>query len=255
LVRTDPSEPGYRGLSMLLAEKLRGTDADLLPAPGMSGTEIECCHRGMKEYEIAFDGFEVKADGLLGGAEGQGRSHADLLEWPASRTAARAVGVAQAAMEEAIAYANERVQFGQKLISFARCRQDRRDGGRDRTHARSAITRRGKRTGRRCDPRPVWRSWPHGSPSCRRQRGPIHGGNGFRSNTRFRILCDARILSIFEGAAEIQAQVTHGGSWMGELGLYSSDTIQRHDRASHSVSMRCTRRGIPRATGRRATAS
>ena len=72
-VRTDPKEAGYRGLSMLLAEKPRGSDETPFPAPGMSGTEIEVLgYRGMKEYEIAFDGFAVAAAGLLGGVEGQG---------------------------------------------------------------------------------------------------------------------------------------------------------------------------------------
>ncbi len=59
LVRTDPAQAGYRGLSMLLAEKPRGTDADPFPAPGMSGSEIHVLgYRGMKEYEIGFDGFD-----------------------------------------------------------------------------------------------------------------------------------------------------------------------------------------------------
>ncbi|MGO4869531.1 MAG: acyl-CoA dehydrogenase family protein, partial [Roseiarcus sp.] len=73
LVRTNPNEKGYRGLSMFLAEKPRGTDADPFPAKGMSGGEIEVLgYRGMKEYEIAFDGFRLPAEALLGGEEGQG---------------------------------------------------------------------------------------------------------------------------------------------------------------------------------------
>src|SRR5207248_4503591 len=73
LVRTNPDDPGYRGLSMLLAEKPRGSDANPFPAPGMSGTEIEVIgYRGMKEYEIGFDAFEVEAENLLGGVEGEG---------------------------------------------------------------------------------------------------------------------------------------------------------------------------------------
>src|SRR5712671_5800712 len=122
LVRTNPKEPGYQGLSMLLAEKPRGSDADPFPAPGMSGTEIEVLgYRGMKEYEIAFDGFEVKAENLLGGVEGLGfKQLMQTFEAARIQTAARAIGVAQAAMEQAIAYANERVQFGQKLMAFAR---------------------------------------------------------------------------------------------------------------------------------------
>jgi (2S)-methylsuccinyl-CoA dehydrogenase len=74
LVRTDPSDASHRGLSILLAEKPRGSDVDPFPASGMSGGEIEVLgYRGMKEYEIAFDGFAVPAEGLLGGVEGQAR--------------------------------------------------------------------------------------------------------------------------------------------------------------------------------------
>lgn len=73
LARTDPNSTDYRGLSMFLAEKPRGTDADPFPAKGMRGGEIGVLgYRGMKEYEIGFDGFRVPAANLLGGVEGQG---------------------------------------------------------------------------------------------------------------------------------------------------------------------------------------
>src|SRR6202451_597274 len=101
LVRTNPAEAGYRGLSMLLAEKPRGSDERPFPAAGMSGTEIEVLgYRGMKEYEIAFDGFTVKAENLLGGVEGLGfKQLMATFESARIQTAARAVGVAPAAME------------------------------------------------------------------------------------------------------------------------------------------------------------
>ena len=214
LVRTDPKEPGYRGLSMLLAEKPRGTDADPFPVPGMSGTEIEVLgYRGMKEYEIAFDGFEVKAEGLLGGVEGQGfKQLMQTFESARIQTAARAVGVAQAAMEQAIAYANERVQFGQKLIAFPRVADKIAMMAAEIMIARqiSYYAAREKDKGRRCDleagmakllaARVAWAAADNAL--------QIHGGNGFALEYKIsRILCDARILSIFEGAAEIQAQV------------------------------------------------
>ena len=122
LVRTNPKATGYQGLSMLLAEKPRGTDENPFPAPGMSGTEIEVLgYRGMKEYEIAFDEFEVKAENLLGGVEGLGfKQLMQTFEAARIQTAARAVGVAQAAMEEAMRYADTRVQFGEKLLHFPR---------------------------------------------------------------------------------------------------------------------------------------
>jgi (2S)-methylsuccinyl-CoA dehydrogenase len=214
LVRTDPNEPGYRGLSMLLAEKPRGTDADPFPAPGMSGTEIEVLgYRGMKEYEIAFDGFEVKAESLLGGVEGEGfKQLMRTFESARIQTAARAIGVAQAAMEEAIAYANERTQFGQKLIALPRVADKIAMMAAEIMIARqiSYYAAREKDKYRRCDleagmakllaARVAWAAADNAV--------QIHGGNGFALEYRIsRILCDARILSIFEGAAEIQAQV------------------------------------------------
>jgi (2S)-methylsuccinyl-CoA dehydrogenase len=214
LVRTNPKEPGYRGLSMLLAEKPRGSDEDPFPAPGMSGTEIEVLgYRGMKEYEIAFDGFEVKAKGLLGGVEGQGfKQLMQTFESARIQTAARAVGVAQAAMEQAILYANERVQFGQKLIEFPRVADKIAMMATEIMIARqiSYYAAREKDKGRRCDleagmakllaARVAWAAADNAL--------QIHGGNGFALEYKIsRILCDARILSIFEGAAEIQAQV------------------------------------------------
>jgi (2S)-methylsuccinyl-CoA dehydrogenase len=214
LVRTNPKEPGYRGLSMLLAEKPRGTDENPFPAPGMSGTEIEVLgYRGMKEYEIAFDGFEVKAEGLLGGVEGQGfKQLMQTFESARIQTAARAVGVAQAAMDQAILYANERVQFGQKLIEFPRVADKIAMMAAEIMIARqiSYYAAREKDKGRRCDleagmakllaARVAWAAADNAL--------QIHGGNGFALEYKIsRILCDARILSIFEGAAEIQAQV------------------------------------------------
>src|ERR1700750_2938422 len=120
LVRTTPKEPGHRGLSMLLAEKPRGDDANPFPAKGLSGTEIEVLGcRGMKEYEIAFDGFEVSAENLLGGVEGEGfKQLRQTFESARIQTAARAIGVAQSAMELALRYAEERVQFGEPLANF-----------------------------------------------------------------------------------------------------------------------------------------
>src|ERR1700719_712231 len=214
LVRTNPREKGYRGLSMLLAEKPRGTDDNPFPAPGMSGSEIEVIgYRGMKEFEIGFDGFAVKTENLLGGVEGQGfKQLMQTFESARIQTAARAVGVAQAAMEQAIAYANERVQFGAKLMAFPRVADKIAMMAAEIMIARqiSYYAAREKDKGRRCDleagmakllaARVAWAAADNAV--------QIHGGNGFALEYSIsRILCDARILSIFEGAAEIQAQV------------------------------------------------
>ncbi len=214
LVRTNPNEPGHRGLSMLLAEKPRGTDDDPFPAAGMSGTEIEVLgYRGMKEYEIAFDGFEVKAQNLLGGVEGLGfRQLMQTFESARIQTAARAIGVAQAAMEQALAYAQQRQQFGEPIINFPRVADKIVMMAVEIMIARQLtyFAARQKDSGKRCDLEAGMAkllaarvAWANADNAVQ-----VHGGNGFALEfTVSRILCDARILSIFEGAAEIQAQV------------------------------------------------
>jgi (2S)-methylsuccinyl-CoA dehydrogenase len=214
LVRTNPAENGYRGLSMLLAEKPRGTDADPFPVPGMSGTEIGVLgYRGMKEYEIAFDGFTVKAENLLGGIEGLGfKQLMATFEAARIQTAARAIGVAQAAMEQALSYATNRVQFGEPIAAFPRIADKIAMMAAEIMIARQLTyyAARQKDSGRRCDleagmakllaARVAWAAADNAV--------QVHGGNGFALEFPVsRILCDARILNIFEGAAEIQAQV------------------------------------------------
>ena len=214
LVRTDPNEPGHRGLSMFLAEKPRGDDANPFPAAGMTGTEIEVLgYRGMKEYEIAFDGFEVKEENLLGGVEGLGFKHLmQTFESARIQTAARAIGVAQAAMEAALGYAQQREQFAQPIVSFPRVADKIAMMAAEILIARQLTyhAAREKDSGRRCDLEAGMAkllaarvAWANADNAVQ-----IHGGNGFALEFPVsRILCDARILNIFEGAAEIQAQV------------------------------------------------
>jgi (2S)-methylsuccinyl-CoA dehydrogenase len=214
LVRTNPQEQGHRGLSMLLAPKPRGTDENPFPAAGMTGTEIEVLgYRGMKEYEIAFDAFEVPAANLLGGVEGLGfKQLMQTFESARIQTAARAIGVAQAAMEQAFGYAQQRQQFGQPIVNFPRVSDKLAMMAVEIMIARQLtyFAARQKDSGRRCDleagmakllaARVAWAAADNAV--------QIHGGNGFALEFPVsRLLCDARILSIFEGAAEIQAQV------------------------------------------------
>jgi (2S)-methylsuccinyl-CoA dehydrogenase len=214
LVRTNPNEKGYKGLSMLLAEKPRGTDERPFPAPGMSGGEIEVLgYRGMKEYDISFDGFEVPVTQLLGGVEGQGfKQLMATFEAARIQTAARAVGVAQSALDLSLKYALERVQFGQPIAKFPRVAHKLVLMAVETMIARQItyFAAREKDQGRRCDleagmakllaARVAWAAADNGL--------QIHGGNGFALEYPIsRVLCDARILNIFEGAAEIQAQV------------------------------------------------
>jgi (2S)-methylsuccinyl-CoA dehydrogenase len=214
LARTNPDETGYRGLSMFLAEKPRGTDEDPFPAKGMSGGEIEVLgYRGMKEYEIRFEDFEVKAENLLGGIEGQGfKQLMQTFEAARIQTAARAVGVAQSALDIGLKYATDRSQFGKAILNFPRIADKLALMAAEVMAARqlTLYAAREKDAGRRCDleagmakllgARVAWAAADNAL--------QIHGGNGFALEYQIsRVLCDARILNIFEGAAEIQAQV------------------------------------------------
>jgi (2S)-methylsuccinyl-CoA dehydrogenase len=214
LARTDPSSRGHRGLSMFLAEKPRGTGADPFPVQGLSGGEIGVLgYRGMKEYEIRFDGFEVPAGNLLGCEEGNGfKQLMQTFESARIQTAARAIGVAQCALGLGLRYALAREQFGHTIFDFPRV-QDKLAMMAVEIMAARQITyyaAREKDEGRRCDleagmakllaARVAWAAADNAL--------QIHGGNGFALEFPIsRVLCDARILNIFEGAAEIQAHV------------------------------------------------
>lgn len=218
MVRTGSPDDHYRGLTMFLAEKPRGDDANPFPAPGMKGTEINVLgYRGMKEYEIAFDDFEVPASAALGGQEGDGfRQLMATFETARIQTAARAVGVAQNALDLAARYASDRQQFGQAIAGYQRV------GGkigwmaietmmaRQLTH----FAARQRDTGRRCDIEAGMAkllaarvAWSNADNAVQ-----VHGGNGYAIEFPIsRVLCDARILNIFEGAAEIQAGIIARG--------------------------------------------
>ncbi len=214
LARTDPDSADHRGLSMFLAEKTPGSDENPFPTEGMTGGEIEVLgYRGMKEYELGFDNFHVKGENLLGGQEGKGfKQLMETFESARIQTAARAIGVAQSALDIAMQYAIDRKQFGKSLIDFPRV------SGKLAMMAVEIMVARQltyfsaweKDNGHRCDleagmakllgARVAWAAADNGL--------QIHGGNGFALEYKIsRVLCDARILNIFEGAAEIQAQV------------------------------------------------
>jgi (2S)-methylsuccinyl-CoA dehydrogenase len=214
LCRTDPRAPGYRGLSILLAEKPRGTAAEPFPVPGLSGGEIPVLgYRGMKEYTLAFDGFAVPADGLLGGREGEGfKQLMATFESARIQTAARAVGVAQNALELGLAYARERVQFGQPIYAFPRVADKLVWIAVETMIARqlTLFAAREKDAGRRCDLEAGMAKLLAAQVafSAADSALQIHGGNGYAQEYPIsRVFCDARILNIFEGAAEIQAQI------------------------------------------------
>ncbi|MFV1440157.1 MULTISPECIES: acyl-CoA dehydrogenase family protein [unclassified Phaeobacter] len=214
LARTNPDSTDHRGLSMFLAEKTPGTDENPFPTDGMTGGEIEVLgYRGMKEYELGFDGFHVKRENLLGGEEGKGfKQLMETFESARIQTAARAIGVAQSALDIAMQYAQDRKQFGKPLIAFPRVASKLAMMAVEIMIARQLtyFSAWEKDNGHRCDleagmakllgARVAWAAADNGL--------QIHGGNGFALEYKIsRVLCDARILNIFEGAAEIQAQV------------------------------------------------
>ncbi|MFM7379308.1 MAG: acyl-CoA dehydrogenase family protein [Erythrobacter sp.] len=223
LLRTDPAQPGYAGLSMLLAEKTRGSDGAAFPDAGIEGSEIEVLgYRGMKEYALGLDGFAVAADGLLGGREGQGfKQLMRTFEGARIQTAARAVGVAWNAFDLALDYAQGRKQFGEALVGFPRVADKLALMAVETVMARELTyaAARAKDSGARCDieagmakllaARAAWGAADNAV--------QIHGGNGYALEYPIsRVLCDARILNIFEGAAEIQAQVIGRGLLAGQ---------------------------------------
>ncbi|WP_375691906.1 acyl-CoA dehydrogenase family protein [Pseudooceanicola sp. LIPI14-2-Ac024] len=214
LARTDPASTDHKGLSMFLAEKTPGTDEEPFPTEGMTGGEIEVLgYRGMKEYELGFDNFHVKGENLLGGEEGQGfKQLMQTFESARIQTAARAIGVAQSALDVGMQYALDRKAFGQAIVNFPRVAGKLAMMAVEIMIARQLtyFSAYEKDHDRRCDleagmakllgARVAW--------ACADNALQIHGGNGFALEyTISRILCDARILNIFEGAAEIQAQV------------------------------------------------
>ncbi|WP_439109196.1 acyl-CoA dehydrogenase family protein [Lentibacter sp.] len=214
LARTDPDSTDHKGLSMFLAEKIPGTEEVPFPTEGMTGGEIEVLgYRGMKEYELAFDGFKVKRENLLGSEEGQGfKQLMQTFEAARIQTAARAVGVAQSALDVGLQYAEDRKQFGKSLVNFPRVASKLAMMAVEIMVARQLtyFSAWEKDNDRRCDleagmakllgARVAWAAADNAL--------QIHGGNGFALEYQIsRILCDARILNIFEGAAEIQAQV------------------------------------------------
>ncbi len=215
LARTNPDEKGYKGLSMFLAEKQRGDDNNMFPDDGISGGEIEVLgYRGMKEYEMAFDDFKVKKENLLGEEEGKGfKQMMETFEAARIQTAARALGVAQSAFETGMQYAIDRVTTNGGSLY---------DKPRNASKIVSMVTEimaarqltyyaaKEKDKGHRCDleagmakmlaARVAW--------ACADNSVQIHGGNGFALEYPIsRILCDSRILNIFEGTAEIQADI------------------------------------------------
>ena len=236
LARSNPDKPGYNGLSMFLIEKTRGTPDNAFPDAGLSGSEIKVLgYRGMKEYALSFDGMSLPADALLGGEEGQGfKQLMQTFEGARIQTASRAIGVALSAFDHALKYARDRKQFGRPIIGFPRVSDKLALMIVETVMARELTyeAARAKDRRKRCDIEAGMAkllaarvAWSNADTAVQ-----IHGGNGYALEFEIsRILCDARILNIFEGAAEIQAQVVGRGLLQDRNPrLWSSNTRTRH---------------------------
>lgn len=211
MVRTNPDRPKHKGLSLLLIEKEAG---DGFAPPRLSGDPIPTIgYKGMNSYNVAFDGYEVPEENLLGGEEGKGFYQLmATYEYARIQTAARAVGVAQAALEAALQYSKDREQFGKPISEFQVIRHKLAHAATDIEAARQltwyACTR--KDTGERCDLE-AGMAKAFAAEMAERVTSEclqIFGGYGYsREFPAQRYWRDARVFRIFEGTSEIQYEV------------------------------------------------
>ncbi len=214
LARTNKHSNDHKGLSMFLAPKVKGTANNLFPDAGLSGSEIPVIgYKGMKEYELAFDDFEVGLNNLLGGVEGSGfKQLMQTFESARIQTASRAIGITQSAYELGLKYAQDRNQFKQQIISFPRISNKLAMMVVELMVARQITyyAARQKDKNERCDLEAGMAkllsariAWAASDNSLQ-----IHGSHGYAAeHPASRLLCDARIINIFEGTAEIQANI------------------------------------------------
>jgi (2S)-methylsuccinyl-CoA dehydrogenase len=218
LARTDPDRGlGHRGLSIFVVPKERADGHGfVLTQPGgghLEGRPIDTIgYRGMHSYELSFEGWQVTGDHVIGGDEGLGRGfylQMEGFENGRLQTAARAIGVMQAAYEAALSYSRDRKVFGRpvgeyqltqvKLTRMAAIIQASRqymyavarlmaagEGALEASMIKAYVCRAAE-----------WVS---------REAMQIHGGMGYAEEFAVsRLFVDARVLSIFEGADETLA--------------------------------------------------
>ena len=209
LARTDPDvNQRHRGITAFIMDKLRGE----LPA-GVSGNPIpKIGYFGWKTFELAFDGARVPHANMLGG-EGKGFYVASIgLEVARAHTAARAIGLARGALEDATKYALERVQFGRAIGEFQAIRFKLAQMATEIEAARQLMYAvcRAIDTGARCDKEAAMAKL-HATEMAERVASEalqIFGGAGYTTlNAVERYWRDARLTKIFEGTSEIQLRI------------------------------------------------
>ena len=220
LARTDPDRSaGHRGLSLFVVEKEAFAghawraeqdgggviDARAIPTLG---------YRGMHSFEVSFDGWRVPADAVIGGDDGLGRGFYLQMQAFANarlQTAARAQGVMQAALEEAVTYAGQRHVFGAPLGTYGLTRVKVARMAARLAACRALATEVARKLARGDDDAALVASQVK-QLACRvaeevtREAQQLHGGYGYAEEYPVsRLFVDARVLSIFEGADEVLA--------------------------------------------------
>jgi alkylation response protein AidB-like acyl-CoA dehydrogenase len=213
LVKTDPSaSPPHRGMSMLIIEKEPGNPR---PAPGLDvGKNIDKMgYKGVETTEMSFSDFRVPVSALLGAEEGNGfRQVLDGIEIGRVNVAARAVGVATRAFEEAIAYAQERKAFGKQIAEHQAVQIHLAEMGTTLEAARLMLLQAAhkKSAGERSDLE-AGMAKLFASEACAEiclKALRVHGGYGYSKEfTIERLYRDAPFLLIGEGTSEIQKLV------------------------------------------------
>lgn len=218
LARTDPDpKKKHRGLSLFIAEKPPSEGHDFSHRqPGGGAVEGRAIgtigYRGMHSYEVNFHDYAVPGENLIGGAGGLGRGFYLQMEGFAGgrlQTAARAVGIMQAAFESALRYAGERKVFGRPIADYplSRWKLGRMaallQASRQFAYAAARLVDEGKGAAE-CSMVKFFSSrvaeW------VAREAMQLHGGMGYAEEFPVsRYFVDARVLSIFEGAEEVLA--------------------------------------------------
>lgn len=198
----------HRGISAFMIEKPRGE----LPQ-GVSGNPIpKIGYHGWKTWELAFEGCRVPSDAMVG-EEGRGFYLATAgLETARAHTAARSIGLAQAALEDAIVYSRERSQFGQSIGAFQAIRFKIADMATEIEAARALMYSVCRKidSGVRCDREAsmVKLFASEMSERVTSEALQIFGGGGYTTlNAVERHWRDARLTKIFEGTSEIQKRI------------------------------------------------
>lgn len=212
LARTDPdASKKHKGLSMFLVVKEPGDD---FHPPQLSGSPIPTIgYKGMKSYSLGFDDLKVPKENLLGGVEGKGFYQLmPIYEYARIQTAARAVGVAQAALEAAIGYAKDRTQFGKPISEHQVIRHKIAHMATELEAARQLCYAAAmkKDQGERCDLEAGYAK-AYAAEMAERVTSEalqVFGGYGYsREYPVQRYWRDARVFRIFEGTSEIQYEV------------------------------------------------